>query len=315
MSELPKISVVIVNYNLAEYLEEAIGSVLSQNYPNLELIVVDGGSTDGSVDIIKKYEDQIAWWVSEPDEGQYDAVQKGFEKSTGDIMAWLNSDDKYLPGALITVGKIFSKYQHVDWLQGIAGEYSPDGTLFRRITLAWSRWSKHRFYMNDFQFIQQESSFWRRSLWEKAGAKMDTERQLAGDLALWTRFFRHAKLYTTTAELAGFRYRKGQRSSAQANDYIRECVAILKAERKRLGAMKRFGYFLLRPVGWFFGFFYFTGFPLMRRIYPAIFGLPKVITFNPATMDLEFSNYQVRFPSQVIMNKQRSIRKRANEQT
>src|SRR5215469_5586779 len=96
-SSLPKISIVTPSFNQAEFLEETIRSVLDQNYPNLEYVVVDGGSTDGSVDIIKKYAHRLAWWVSEPDDGQYAAINKGFKHSSGEIMAWINSDDKYLP--------------------------------------------------------------------------------------------------------------------------------------------------------------------------------------------------------------------------
>jgi glycosyltransferase involved in cell wall biosynthesis len=106
---LPKISIITPNYNGGEYLEETIQSILTQNYPNLEYIIIDGGSTDNSVEIIKKYEDQLSFWVSEPDKGLYDAIQKGFDKSSGEIMAWLNSDDLYHKNAFFTVVEIFMK--------------------------------------------------------------------------------------------------------------------------------------------------------------------------------------------------------------
>ena len=88
-----KISVVTVCYNMAQYIETTIKSVLSQDYPNLEYIVIDGGSTDGTQQIIEKYKDQLAYYVSEPDNGMYDAINKGFSKATGDIIAWINADD------------------------------------------------------------------------------------------------------------------------------------------------------------------------------------------------------------------------------
>jgi len=105
---LPKISIITPSYNQGKYIEQTIQSVLNQNYPNLEYIIVDGGSTDNTIDIIKKYEQHITYWVSEPDKGQTDAINKGFLKCTGDIFNWINSDDYYEPGALLTLGNLFN---------------------------------------------------------------------------------------------------------------------------------------------------------------------------------------------------------------
>ncbi len=110
----PKISIVTPSYNQAEFLERTILSVLNQNYPNLEYIIIDGGSTDGSVEIIKKYEKYLSYWVSEKDRGQAHALNKGFEKATGDLVGWQNSDDIYLPGAFRKVAEVYRNNPNYD---------------------------------------------------------------------------------------------------------------------------------------------------------------------------------------------------------
>ena len=110
----PKISIVTPSYNQAQFLERTILSVLNQNYPNLEYIIIDGGSTDGSVEIIKKYEKYLAYWISEKDKGQAHAINKGFEKATGELVGWQNSDDIYLPNAFYKVVEIFREKPDYD---------------------------------------------------------------------------------------------------------------------------------------------------------------------------------------------------------
>ena len=107
LDSFPKISIVTPSYNQGKYIEQTIQSVLKQNYPNLEYIIIDGGSTDDTVEIIKKYEQQFAYWVSEPDKGQTDAINKGFAKCTGDIFNWINSDDYYEPGCFNKISSLF----------------------------------------------------------------------------------------------------------------------------------------------------------------------------------------------------------------
>src|SRR5882672_2272557 len=114
----PKVTIVTPSYNQGEFLEETIRSVLLQGYPNLEYIIIDGGSTDRSVEIIRRYEKWLAHWVSERDRGQSDAINKGFSRSTGDICAYLNSDDVYLPHALLSVARLFEKHPDAALLYG-----------------------------------------------------------------------------------------------------------------------------------------------------------------------------------------------------
>jgi glycosyltransferase involved in cell wall biosynthesis len=217
----PKISIVTPSFNMVNYIEDTILSVIGQGYPNLEYIVIDGGSRDGTVDIIKKYEHWISYWVSEPDKGMYDAIQKGFERSTGEIMAYINSDDKYHYNAFFTVASIFSSMEDVDWILGRASFYNDEGSIVDVKDIR--RWSKLNYYTGDFKWIQQESVFWRRSLWTMAGSRINSNLKLAGDYELWLRFFRFAKLYTVDTIFGGFRFRtKDQLSLERLDSYLFE---------------------------------------------------------------------------------------------
>lgn len=304
MTAFPKISIVTVNFNQAKYLEDAIKSVVSQNYPNLEYIVMDGGSTDESVEIIKKYQDQIDYWVSEPDEGQYHAIQKGFNLATGEIMSWLNSDDMFQPYSLFGVASIFNQFEDVNWITGIAREYTESGNIVNRIMPNWSRWSKYRYLTYDFQFIQQESTFWKRELWEKAGGSLDLEYALAGDMELWARFFRHEKLYTTTIGIGGFRYRSDdQKSVINREEYLKESRHIIERERKRYNIWFRACLYLLKPYSLLSAPFFFHNIPVLKMFYRVGMGIPHMINYNPKTHLLEFSDGLTKYPPIVVANR------------
>jgi len=233
---LPKISIVTPSYNQAEYLEECIESILSQNYPNLEYIIMDGGSTDGSVEIIKKYEKQLTYWQSKPDGGQYQAINEGFRRSSGEIMTWLNSDDKYHAGALHLVELAFRAMPQTDWITGRPTAWDDLGTLttiFDHVPL----WSQERllFHGKDDYYIQQESTFWRRALWDRAGGKLDTTWQLAADFELWCRFFNYSQLVGVDALLGGFRYHSGQKTDTMMDRYEQEVLQIIDRVRRSAG--------------------------------------------------------------------------------
>lgn len=235
LSSFPKISIVTPSYNQGKYLEDTILSVINQGYPNLEYIIIDGGSTDNSVEIIKKYESHLTYWVSEKDQGLYDALQKGFEKSTGAIMAWLNSDDMYHKKSLFIVSEIFETFKEVRWLMGSNTFYDEQGNPFVYDSEPYQqRWSKVRMHLSRDKYIQQESVFWRRDLWEEAGATIDTHYLLAADFELWARFFRNANIYTSSYILGGFRLRnENQKSLDQRSRYREEVDTILDREQNR----------------------------------------------------------------------------------
>src|ERR1035437_8512433 len=119
MNALPRISLVTPSFNQAPFLEATIRSVLDQDYAALEYVIVDGGSTDGSVEIIRKYQGRLAYWCSEPDQGQYDAINKGFARSTGHIMAWINADDMFFPWTFQLVADVFSMFPDVSWITSL----------------------------------------------------------------------------------------------------------------------------------------------------------------------------------------------------
>lgn len=237
--QYPKISIVTPSYNQGQYIEETIRSVLGQNYPNLEYIIIDGGSTDGSVEIIRRYESQLAYWVSERDRGQYHAINKGFERSTGEIMAWINSDDKYCPWAFQVVAAIFSSVPEVEWLTTSTRLFwNERGELVQAshaqgFARTWFYRGWHLGNRPGFKgWIQQESTFWRRSLWEKAGGRVDDSLQYAGDFELWARFWQHADLVATACPLGGYRYHAAQKMRQREScNYYAEAEQILARYR------------------------------------------------------------------------------------
>lgn len=215
----PKISVVTPNHNYARYLEATLRSVLVQGYPNLEYIVVDDGSTDGSRDIIRKYEPWIARFMPQENRGQAAAINRGMRESTGEILAWLNSDDMYLPWTFRTVAEIFASLPQAEWLVGQNSWWDAEG---RQIAVKRVHRNVFNYLAGDYGWIQQESSFWRRSLWEKAGGALDERFRFQIDGELWCRFFRHAEPWHADPVLAGFRHHGVNRSKQNWDGTVAE---------------------------------------------------------------------------------------------
>jgi glycosyltransferase involved in cell wall biosynthesis len=188
----------------------------------VEHVVMDGGSDDGSLEIIERWEGRLAHWVSEPAGGQYDAINRGFATTSGEVLAWLNSDDMYLPGALHLVGEIFAQFPDVEWLttqfpitwdeDGVARTCAhlrgmSSAAALRGQYLTGGPW-------HSVGVVQQESTFWRRSLWERAGGYVDAGMRYAGDFDLWMRLAAAGELCTVAAPLAGFRRHGDQKTAA-----------------------------------------------------------------------------------------------------
>jgi glycosyltransferase involved in cell wall biosynthesis len=197
---LPRVSIVTPSFNQAQFLEETIISVLEQDYPDIEYIIIDGGSTDGSVDIIHRYETQLAWWVSERDQGQTDALNKGFDKASGDILAWLNSDDTYLPGAVSGAVEYLLSHPEAGMVYGDANLIDETGLVMGRFP---ARQTDYPRLMRGSVHIPQQAAFFRGDLWRKIGP-LDPSFYFAMDYDLWVRLAKIAPLHYSSSALGEF---------------------------------------------------------------------------------------------------------------
>jgi glycosyltransferase involved in cell wall biosynthesis len=229
-------SIVTPSFNQARFLEPCLQSVLAQEVPSLEYVVIDGGSTDGSADIIRRYAGRLAYWQSQPDGGHMDAVNTGFIHTAGDIMGWLNSDDMLTPWALRTVASIFEQLPQVEWLTTrfpllmnedgmVIAARTMEGYNARMFYRGRNVPLKPAFYKG---YIQQESTFWRRSLWDRAGATVDRTLRVAGDFELWARFFQLAELHTVQVPLGCFRFQSASFTSNEMDTYLEVCRSVLR---------------------------------------------------------------------------------------
>src|SRR5690349_10062312 len=224
------VSIVTPSYNQAPFLEQTIQSVLEQDYPHIEYIVVDGGSTDNSVEVIQKYADRLAYWISEKDSGQAEAINKGFARANGEIVAWLNSDDYYLMHTISIVVRCFE--QNPDVVMVYGDMFAVDGNDQKINVLRYKQLSLEDLLC--FQIIGQPSVFFRRSALETVG-RLDPTFHFMLDHHLWIRLARLGRILHIPQVWSAARYHPQAKNRARAAEFGREAFRVLDWAKKQPG--------------------------------------------------------------------------------
>jgi len=221
-ADQPLVSIITPSYNQAHFLGDTLRSVIEQDYPHVEYLVVDGGSTDGSLDIIKKYAGKLDWWISEPDQGQADAINKGLARAQGEIVAWLNSDDLYRPGAISAA--VAALQQHLD-----AGMVYADLDSIDRTGRVFNTIHYRQFSLLDllsFEIIGQPTVFMRRAVFQQAGP-LDTQYRYLLDHQLWLRMLQLAPAVYVPQVWAAARHHAHAKNVGEAAGFGGEAMRIL----------------------------------------------------------------------------------------
>jgi glycosyltransferase involved in cell wall biosynthesis len=214
----PKISIVTPSYNHAHFIEETIRSVLLQRYPNTEYIICDGGSKDGTVEIIRKYDRWISSWVSEPDGGQVDALNRGLPLTNGEILSWVNSDDLLLPGALFTVAELFKLSKNVEMVSGARLQRSPK----TGIEVAWVPWlDKWPYISLGYPHVPQECTFFSRRIWDESG-RFDESLDYAFDGVFFSKATLDAKCIVFTSTPLAVMHAYAEQKSLRKDEIMKE---------------------------------------------------------------------------------------------
>jgi glycosyltransferase involved in cell wall biosynthesis len=224
--DLPKISIITPSYNQGQFIEETILSILNQNYPNLEYLIIDGKSTDSTIEIIKKYEQKIFYWVSEKDSGQSEAINKGFQKATGEIVCWLNSDDILMPNALNEVAAQFIKNKELILLNGQTVLIDKDSNIISsHFILKQKKW----YAIRGIFYINQPAMFWRRNIFDAIGFLRNELHTVMDKEFLIRVFEKNYKIAYSGKLLAGFRLHNQSKSSLgkESKIYQKDCKELL----------------------------------------------------------------------------------------
>ena len=228
MKSQPKISIITPSYNQGQYIEETINSVLSQDYPHIEYIVVDGGSTDNTLDILKKYDGKILW-ISEKDNGQSDAIIKGFKMAKGEIFAWLCSDDLYLPGAIKRIVEYFEIHPNVGLLYGKSHYIDEDGKGIGEYPTAEFDFER----MATFNVVSQPSAFFKKEAYLQAGG-VDVGLSYAMDYDLWLRVVKKSQIEYLPEYLSSYRLHEESKTVSDIHA-LKQSKEILDCVRKHFG--------------------------------------------------------------------------------
>jgi glycosyltransferase involved in cell wall biosynthesis len=220
----PLVSIITPSYNQAQYIQETILSVRNQDYPFIEHLVVDGGSTDETLDILRQYEDRLTW-ISEPDRGQADAINKGLRRARGDILAWLNSDDAYMPGAIQTVVDYFEAHPEAHFIYGDALAIDEHGRAYG--IRAHVKQGGLDELVNELDFIVQPASFWRAGVWRACG-ELDESLHYNLDYEYWMRVARRYPLRYAPVVLARERLYAQAKSFRGAVERLEELEAVAR---------------------------------------------------------------------------------------
>jgi glycosyltransferase involved in cell wall biosynthesis len=227
---IPRISIITPSFNQVRFIEKTLVSVISQGYPNLEYIVMDGGSTDGTVEIIKRYSRQLTHWVSAPDDGQADAIRRGFELSTGEIMGYVNSDDLLLPGSLEYVAWQFRQHPEAGFLAGGFSDIDEHGHV------TWCHWpitpTFERLLLAGF-YVGQPACFWTRQAYQRAGG-IDASFKFTLDHDLFLRILQDSRAIATNRLLACFRSHPQSKSALIQHVHMEEQARIYSRSNREL---------------------------------------------------------------------------------
>ncbi|MET0463960.1 MAG: glycosyltransferase family 2 protein [Chitinophagaceae bacterium] len=245
--QLPKITIITPSFNQGQYIEDTILSIIEQNYPNLEYIIIDGGSTDETVSVIEKYSDRISYWVSEKDKGQSDAINKGFRMATGDIINWINSDDQLMPGSLHAIAAYFNKHKDVILVHGRIAYFGEGISSFTSKNLPAGDLEKR--YVAHI-CMPQPASFYRRQLLNEQGL-LDETLHFSMDTDLFVRAGLHYKILQVEDVFARFRLHAASKSvSGFSKKFLTDnqiifsrVLATLEAS-PQIGKMKQLGLFV-----------------------------------------------------------------------